>query len=668
MPKAGRRPTKPAAPVKSEVDWLRSLTSGRAVWGFFAIAAILFYAAPLFEHNATVQWDAADYHLSVQKYFADHIRAGQLPHWTPYPYSGMPFLADTQVGAWYPLNWPFFPIGITPRAIEWELALHCFLALAGGFFLAREFTRDTVAALFAGVLYAFSGFFAAHSSHVGMFQTAALLPWLILGGVFALRRWRWLPVAAAIAGVTILAGHFQSALYALSAYALFLIAYAFATRIVWWRVAVVLFATAVIALGLTAIQTLPGLELTSQSIRAQSNFSNETNGVLLPGALVTLADPDHYNAPGVDNYTGPPDITQFYFYQGVLLLPLAALGAFYGKLRIAILAPAVCALWYALGPAAGLYLLVARLPGFRSIRAPVHAWFVAALALALLAACGVEWLRQRFRYRWLPIALLAFFAGDLWYWNMANNHLAYARASFEDMYGSLAERFQSVTSSTANGGLRRLWAPSDSQSFGPLNSMLDQRLEVTYGYNPLELARYSKYLNIAEKNPRLLDTLAVTAKLDKSTGLFDPNPTALPRVSAPRAAIMVNSREEAAAQLASLDPAANAIVEGSPVPIGPVTARISGYTESEYRIDYQAPGAALLRIAVPYFPGWLACVDGRALPIIPVDLALSGVVVPAGTHQLILRYESTWFRTGAIISAVFWIAIAAWLILERLAL
>jgi hypothetical protein len=291
-----------------------------------------------------------------------------------------------------------------------------------------------------------------------------------------------------------------------------------------------------------------------------------------------------------------------------------------------------------------------------------------ALALALLAACGVDWLRQRFPYRWLPIALLAFVAADLWYWNIGNNHLAYARASFEDMYGSLADRFQSVTSSTANGGLRRLWAPSDSQSFGPLNSMLDQRLEVTYGYNPLELARYSKYLNIAEKNPRLLDTLAVTAKLNSSTGLFDPNATALPRVSAPRAAIVVHSREEAAAQLASLDPAPNAIVEGSPVPTGSAVARISGHTESEYRIDYQAAGAALLRIAVPYFPGWLASVDGRALPVIPVDLALSGVVVPAGTHRLILRYESTWFRTGAIISAIFWIAIAAWLTLERLAL
>jgi hypothetical protein len=472
-------------------------------------------------------------------------------------------------------------------------------------------------------------------------------------------------VVAAIAACIILAGHFQSTLYALAAFAIFLAAYAFATRIVWWRVAAVLFSTALLALGLAAIQILPSFELTAESSRSVADFSKETNGALVPGALLTLVDPDHYHAPGVEAYTGPQDITQFYFYQGVLLLPLAALGAVRGTLRLAILAPAVPALWYAFGPAAGFYLLVARLPGFRSVRAPVHAWFVVALSLALLAASGVAWLSGRFRYRWLPLALLAFFAVDLWYWNMGNNHLAYARRSFEDSYGYLADRFQSVAASTRNDALRRLWAPFDSPALGPLNEMLDQGIEVTYGYNPLALSRYTMYLDAAAKNPRLLDALAVTAKLNTSTGRFDPNPAALPRVSAPRAAVAAHSRDEAAGKLAGLDPAANAIVEGPPVPTGPVRTTIRGYTESEYDIDFQAPGDALLRIAVPYFPGWRALVDGRALPVFPVDLALSGVVVPAGTHQLVFRYRPTWFRTGALISAIFWIAAALCLFIWR---
>lgn len=657
-----RRSNAAAAPAAPKVDWLRSIASSRAVWGLFAIAVLLFYAVPLFAPNATIQWDAVDYHLSAQRYFAEHFLSGKLPLWTPYPYSGMPFLADPQVGAWYPLNWPFFLIGITPRAIEWELAMHCFLALSGAFLLARKMTGDSKAALLAGVLYAFSGFFAAHSSHIGMFQTAALFPWLIWAGIAALRSWQWLPVAAAIAAIAILAGHFQTALYALTAFAIFLVAYAFADRASWFRVGVVLGSTALLALGLTAIQTLPGLELTTQSNRASADYGKHSNGVLVPGALLTLVHPDHYHAPSVDNYTGPEDITQFYFYQGLLLLPLAALGAFHGARRLPILVVVIAALWYAFGPPGGFYLLVARLPGFRSIRAPVHDWFVIALTLALLAASGAAWLNRRFRYRWLPIALLAFFAADLWYWNMGNNQMAYAHTSFEDRYGALAGRFQSVAAWTENNAPRRLWAPLDFPNFGPLNSMLDQRIEVTYGYNPLALARYSMYLDAAVKNPRLLDALAVTAKLNRATGHFDPNPTPLPRVSAPHAAVAAHSEADAGAKLASLDPAAFAIVEGPPVPTGSVKTTIRGYTESEYRVGYRSASSALLVIAVPYFPGWRALVDGRALSVYPVDLALSGVVVPAGAHQLVFRYQSTWFRIGALISAIFWIGVAFWLI------
>src|SRR5688572_6590477 len=77
------------------------------VAALFAGLILLFYAVPLFSSEATIQWDAADAHYSAQKYFSDQIWSGKLPFWTPYVFSGMPFLADMQTGAWYPLNWPF---------------------------------------------------------------------------------------------------------------------------------------------------------------------------------------------------------------------------------------------------------------------------------------------------------------------------------------------------------------------------------------------------------------------------------------------------------------------------------------------------------------------------------------------------------------------------------
>lgn len=655
----------PAAPIPPVgPTWRDKLASPRVLLLAFAAAVLLFYAKPLFDSNASIQWDAVDVHYSSQKYFADHATAGRLPLWTPYLFSGFPFLADPQVGAWYPLNWPFFLMGVTPRAIEWELALHCLLALAGGYLLARQLSAGRAAAVFAGVFFAFSGFFTGHSSHVGIFQAAALLPWLLWTGLRAVGSVRTLPALLVVAGCVVLTGHFQTALYSFLALALFLAADFFVRRDSWRRTVLVLAVTAVAAFALSAVMVLPGLELTGQSERAAADYAHAGEGSLVPGALMTLVSADRYGAPEAQNYTGPADITQFYLYAGFLLLPLAIWGAIASGRRWQPLALIVPAVWYAFGRPLGFYSLVSLLPGFKSVRAPIHIWFVAALGLALLAAAGVEALRARFRSPWIPLGLLLVLGADLFYWNMDHNALSYARMSFQDAYGAAQERFKTVAQPVTRDPLHRLYASFDSPGFGPLNGALENRIEVTYGYNPLGLVRYSKYLEAAKGNPRLLDSLAVTAQLNEANGFFAPRPTALPRVYAPEIASPVRSAEEAAARLASLDPARESVVEGLPAAMpsnGGAKVRITGYEGDLYRVRYQAERPTLLRVAVPYFPGWRAEVDGHAETVLPADEAMMGVVVPAGSHELVLRYRLTWLFTGAMVSLLSWIAVLGWM-------
>lgn len=642
------------------------LASGHVMLAAFAATVVLFYARPLFDAAASIQWDAVDVHYSAQKYFADQVLSGRFPLWTPYLFSGFPFLADPQVGAWYPLNWPFFLLGITPRAIQWELALHCLVALAGGYLLAREVLKSRVAAVFAGVFFAFSGFFAGHSSHVGMFQTAALLPWLLWAGLGAVRSLRRLPVLLAVAGCVVLPGHFQTALYSFSALGLFLAADFALRREGWRRTVLVLVAAGVAAFAISAVTVLPGLELTGQSGRAAADYSHSTEGTLGPGGLATLVSPNHYGAPEGENYTGPADITQHFLYQGLLLLPLAVWGAVAWGKRWQALALVVPAAWYAFGRPLGFYSLISALPGFKSVRAPVHIWFVAALGLALLAGSGVAALRARFRSPWIPAAMLLVLGADLYYWNMDHNALAYTRSSFQDQYGVAEERFRTVAGPATRDPLHRLYAPFDSPSFGPLNGALDNRIEVTYGYNPLALVRYSKYLEAAQGNARLLDSLAVTARLNTTAGLFEPNPGALPRVFAPERVTAARGREEAAARLPSLDPAREAVVEGLAAAIdsnGGARVQITSYDSGLYRVRYQAERPTVLRVAVPYFPGWRADVDGQPASVLPADLALMGVPVPAGSHELTLRYRSTWFFAGAAISLLSWIGVIVGLVL-----
>ena len=645
-------PTQSASPA---APWI---ARSWAVPALFLALVLAFYAVPLFSSSASIQWDAADVHYTSQKYFSDNLLSGKLARWTPYVFSGMPFLADPQTGAWYPLNWPFFLAGVTPRSIEWELALHALLACVGTFLLVRDLMGSRSAAVLAGIVYGFSGFFAGHSSHVGIFQTAAVFPWLLwLAQRAASRDWRIYGLAAiAASGALVLIGHFQSALYSFAGVALFAAAMIILNEGRWrQRGPAILAAMAVGAVLLPAIMVLPGLELTAESIRSHADYSQQADATLTPGTLETLFAPDALGAIS-GSYKGPGDITQFYFYQG-LLVPLLAVGGLWlrGRLRWLALAISVPALWYAFGPAGGLYALLARLPGFRSIRSPVHIWFVVALALALLAAAGAQAAFQRFNKPWLIPALCVVAFADVWHFNSNVNPLAYARSTFEELYGSRGSAFERACEGIRQNPLHRVWYERDSNSFGPMNSSLNTRTEVTYGYNPLELWRYASYRSAVTANPRLLDGLAVTHRIDPATGTIAPLASAMPRVSVPKSVVVVGSAEEARRGLEQLVPSERALVESAVTGItqdASAKASIANYTGDSYRVRYSAQSPTLLRIATPYFPGWTATVAGQPAPLMPVDLALIGVVVPAGSGEVVVSYRSGWFGAGALISGV----------------
>jgi hypothetical protein len=639
---AGRPPVAP--PRQSSFRW------AQLFWPALVAATLIYYWSPLFDSAASIQWDAVDVHYSAQNYFAQSLRNYRLPYWTPFEYSGMPFLADPQTGVWYPLHWPFFLIGITPKAIEWELALHGFLALAGAYLLARRLTEHRGCAVLAGVLYAGGGFFAGHSSHLGMFETAALAPWLLWAADRAIGSGQVSSVLLCgfLGGLVILAGHFQTALYAFFALLLFLVA----RRGNWRRSLTVALTVPLIAVLLSAIQTLPGLELTAKSLRAEANYRNSTNAALSLDSLVTLWQPDHFGVLS-GSYRGPQDITQFYFYGGILLIPLA-IASVRRKGWAVPVALILLPLWYALGPGKGLYSLLTLLPGFANVRAPVHIWFVVALGLALAAAEGALWIVERTRRPLVVAILIAVCAVDLWHFNMSANPLAYGRASFEQLYGNAADRFQAAIAPIQAQPLHRIWSPFASNALGPMNGALDSRTEVTYGYNPLELSRYSAYIHAAETNPRLLNSLSVTHKIDTQRGAIVSNPDALARVLAPRRVVFVADSNAARGMLDTLDPAETAVVEGSRGPLspGPTQVQITGYEDNLYRVRYTAPSDCLLRFAVPYFPGWRATVEGRELRVQPTDYALSGVIVPAGAHELTFSYRSRYFLTGAMVSGL----------------
>src|SRR5262249_49018641 len=151
---------------------------------------------------------------------------------------------------------------------------------------------------------------------------------------------------------------------------------------------------------------------------------------------------------------------------------------------------------------------------FANIRAPIHIWFVVALGLSLAAACGAKWLDERFHKPWLIGLLIAVSISDLWYFNMSINPLAYGRQGFESAYSDPQARYERTLLRARETPMSRVWSPVVSNSLGSLNGALESRTEVAYGYNPLELNRYSEYILQSKLNSRLLNGLAVTHRVD----------------------------------------------------------------------------------------------------------------------------------------------------------
>jgi len=76
--------------------------------------------------------------------------------------------------------------------------------------------------------------------------------------------------------------------------------------------------------------------------------------------------------------------------------------------------------------------------------------------------------------------------------------------------------------------------------------------------------------------------------------------------------------------------------------------QLTSFSMTPNRITFQTQSATATCIRLPhfYFPGWRAWIDGESASIHAVGaLGLMGLCVPAGTHQVVVRFQNTWSRT-----------------------
>ena len=87
--------------------------------------------------------------------------------------------------------------------------------------------------------------------------------------------------------------------------------------------------------------------------------------------------------------------------------------------------------------------------------------------------------------------------------------------------------------------------------------------------------------------------------------------------------------------------------EGGRGSVEVVTARDGAF---RLRVTANSPGMAVL--SELHHPGWRATLDGQKAALKRVDFAIMGVAVPAGTHDIVLRFSPIGLKVGGTISIV----------------
>jgi hypothetical protein len=359
------------------------------------------------------------------------IRAGRLPLWNPYLFMGSPFLANSQVGFFYPLNWLLWFLFPAHQSVHLTIVLHLCLAALNGYLWGRASLRlGRVGAGTVGAIFALGGYLGAQVEHVNQLQGLAWLPLMLVlydksaslqvckSASRRVGKAAWVGLVVVV-GLVFLAGHTQTAFISLVGLAVYGLGPALwcGLRQREWRELTrrtVLLAGAVgLGVMLAAVQLVPTWELSRLSVRAGGLPFNERVSFSLAPLYAARALLPGFVEPV------PPEHIEHVAYVGIVGVALAVIAMRNFKSPISNpkspIILAALGLFLSLGLYNPLYLLLARfVPGFAHFRVPARWLTFYALGVAGMAGVGVDalWSRrlrgfERRRVDWRALSLCA---------------------------------------------------------------------------------------------------------------------------------------------------------------------------------------------------------------------------------------------------------------------
>jgi hypothetical protein len=418
------------------VDKDQSLSSNiflRVLPYLIILAAVLFFFYKLvFSNLILARGDTFLYFYPYWNAAAEALKSTHLPLWNNSLFMGAPFLANSQAGIFYPLNWPLWLTLPTPDAVKGSIILHLVIAAWGTYLVARRcLSLNRASSVLAAVLFALGGYLTAQVEHINQLQGLAWLPWYFVAAC----RWRvskedlrntakFIAIVAVLITLQLLAGHTQTVFISLFGLLIWIVSTSFKDGRWGLRGSVVgvlvLLAAVLLALLISGIQVAPTAELLMHSSRQGGFTPREALSFSLHPLILTRSLLPQYSGSLFSEYAAFLPIS-------ALLLAVAGAWSWRSDRQIrALFFVSLVGFLFALGMFNPIYQLLVRVPGFDLFRVPARWLALYAFGVALLAGAGIEALlrpeEDRGRAKVFVVGLLAIIA--LFGWGILSAYLS----------------------------------------------------------------------------------------------------------------------------------------------------------------------------------------------------------------------------------------------------
>ncbi|MCP4917186.1 MAG: YfhO family protein [Proteobacteria bacterium] len=658
-------------------------------------------------------------HLPFKAFLGESLRDGHFPLWMPDIYSGVPLFAQIEAGSLYPPHLLIFGLFDAYRGLGLAIVFDLLLASYGATLLARRYGADPLAAVLAGLVFAWCGFNVTHGRHLNMHAAAALVPWMVLALEHVLAGEKKGPHLALLIALQLAAGHPQiTYITCLLLGARVVVELPGSGFIAAWKQRlsplVVLGLAAALGAALVAAQLAPVWAFTGESLATVEPTWEQA--AIYPFAAVdlwTLVWPAHVGAMETYDYAGGGSTIPWgnYSYSGLLPLLLAPFAMRRARVPVFWAVIGVVAMLLVMGPMTPLYRLSWELlPGMKLFRFPTRFLVVVGLAVSVLGALGLTALTRRIPGKAHLVGALVLGAtlADLDYnqlprfpidhvshWSDGSDLAEHMEHGVEDgrVYTSgeytLWEKGFHRAQGTDPTELRALWAAPIGSSgvFHGLRSpsgyarMVHWRTAAFWqDYNtPLLLERFRTARpsagtpQISHSFQSLMDRahvryLVTDYPLDGWTPVPGPalnlyeNPTVLPR------AYVVQGWEATDTLQASVDfmfgdgrdETARPAIEGAALSTARtqlVPATLEEQGPNTLVVTVEGPG--YLVVADSYDSGWTATVDGEPAELRIANGYQRAVELPDGAAQVVMTYWPAGLSRGLAISTT---ALFCWLV------